>query len=68
MPPTADRAFTNARVHSTAGRERTAEAVAVRDGRVVRVGGEDEVDSLVDAETDVAMTVVGGEVVHDARS
>lgn len=53
MPPTAARTFVNARIHPAASRDRTAEAVAVRDGRVLRVGDEAAVQSLVGPDTDV---------------
>ncbi|NHN41218.1 amidohydrolase [Halorubellus sp. JP-L1] len=53
MTTPADRVFTNADVHTLAEPDETYEAVAVRDGRVVRVDSAYEVDFLVGAETDV---------------
>ncbi|MFC6955432.1 amidohydrolase [Halorubellus litoreus] len=53
MTTPADRVFTNADVHTLAEPDATHEAVAVRDGRVVRVDSAYEVDFLVGAETDV---------------
>jgi hypothetical protein len=53
MTRAADRVFTNAVVHPLDGREETAEAVAVRDGRIVRVDAAYEVDFLVGVGTDV---------------
>jgi predicted amidohydrolase YtcJ len=53
MTRAAARVFTNAVVHPLDGSEETAEAVAVRDGRVVRVGSAYEIDFLVGVETDV---------------
>jgi predicted amidohydrolase YtcJ len=53
MTTPADRVFTNADVHTLATPDETAEAVAVRDGRVVRVDSAYEVDFLVGAATDV---------------
>ncbi|WP_323675667.1 amidohydrolase [Halorubellus sp. PRR65] len=53
MTTPADRVFTNADVHTLAEPDETYEAVAVRDGRIVRVDSAYEVDFLVGAETDV---------------
>jgi hypothetical protein len=53
MTTPADRVFTNADVHTLAEPDETHEAVAVRDGRIVRVDSAYEVDFLVGAETDV---------------
>ena len=53
MTEAADRVFTNAVVHSLDGNEGTVEAVAVRDGRVVRVGSDYEIEFLAGVETDV---------------
>jgi len=53
MTTPADRVFTNADVHTLADPDGTHEAVAVRDGRVVRVDSAYEVDFLVGATTDV---------------
>jgi hypothetical protein len=53
MTQAADRVFTNAVVHPMDGRGTTAGAVAVRDGRVVRVDSVYEVDFLVGVGTDV---------------
>ena len=61
MTQAADRIFTNAEVHTLATPEEraggpaedTPEAVAVRDGRVVRVGSDYEVGFLEGVETDV---------------
>ncbi|MEF8783875.1 MAG: amidohydrolase [Haloarculaceae archaeon] len=53
MTEAADRVFTNAVVHSLDGTEETAEAVAVRNGRVVRVDSAYEVDFLAGVETDI---------------
>ena len=53
MTAAADRVFTNAEVHTLADPDETHEAVAVRDGRIVRVDSEYEVDFLVGTETDV---------------
>jgi len=53
MTTPADHVFTNADVHTLAEPDETYEAVAVRDGRVVRVDSAYEVDFLVGAETDV---------------
>ena len=53
MTTPADRVFTNADVHTLADPDETHEAVAVRDGRVVRVDSAYEVDFLVGATTDV---------------
>ncbi len=53
MTAPADRVFTNAEVHTLADPDTIHEAVAVRDGRLVRVADAYEVDFLVGAETDV---------------
>jgi len=53
MTQPADRIFTNAVVHTLAGDDDTAEAVAVRDGRIVRVESAYEIDFLSGATTDV---------------
>ena len=53
MTTPADRVFTNADVHTLADPDETQEAVAVRDGSVVRVDSAYEVDFLVGATTDV---------------
>lgn len=53
MTAAADRIFTNATVRALDGSEEAAEAVAVRDGDVVRVGDAYEVDFLRNVETDV---------------
>jgi len=53
MTAAADRIFTNAVVHPLDGSEKTAEAVAVRDGRVVRVDDAYEAEFLAGVETDV---------------
>jgi predicted amidohydrolase YtcJ len=53
MTTPADRVFTNADVHTLADPDETHEAVAVRDGRIVRVDSAYEVDFLVGATTDV---------------
>ncbi len=53
MTAAADRILTNAVVHPLDGSDETAEAVAVRDGRVVRVGDAYEVGFLAGVETDV---------------
>ncbi|MFB6124805.1 MAG: amidohydrolase [Halanaeroarchaeum sp.] len=53
MAPPADIVFTDAAVHTMTDPDRTAEAVAVRDGRVVRVDSAYEVEFLVGAETEV---------------
>jgi len=53
MTTPADRVFTNADVHTLADPDETREAVAVRDGSVVRVDSAYEVDFLVGATTDV---------------
>ncbi|WP_135830273.1 amidohydrolase [Halorussus halobius] len=53
MTAAADRIFTNATVRALDGSGDAAEAVAVRDGEVVRVGDAYEVDFLRGVETDV---------------
>jgi predicted amidohydrolase YtcJ len=53
MTAAADRIFTNAEVHTLAGDIYEEGAVAVRDGRIARVGRAHEVDFLEGVETDV---------------
>jgi hypothetical protein len=53
MTEAADRIFTNAEVHTLARPDETHEAVAVRDGRTVRVDSAYEVDFLAGVDTDV---------------
>ncbi|WP_255197235.1 amidohydrolase [Halorarius litoreus] len=53
MPAPADRILTNAEVHTLAEPDETHEAVAVRDGRIVRVGSAYEVAFLEGVATDV---------------
>lgn len=53
MTAEADLVLTNAEVHTLAEPDETYEAVAVRDGRIVRVDSAYEVDFLVGAETTV---------------
>ncbi|WP_227374537.1 amidohydrolase [Haladaptatus halobius] len=53
MTAPADLILTNAEVHSLADPDETAEAVAVRDGKVVRVDSAYEVDFLEGVETEV---------------
>ncbi|WP_440007792.1 amidohydrolase [Halomicrococcus sp. SG-WS-1] len=53
MTASADRILTNAEVHTLADPDETAEAVAIRDGDVVRVDSAYEVGFLEGAETDV---------------
>lgn len=53
MTAAADRILTNAEVHTLAGDTYPEGAVAVRDGRIVRVGRAHEVDFLAGVETDV---------------
>jgi len=54
MTDAADLAITNAEVHTLApDGDETAEAVAIRDGRIVRVDSDYEVDFLVGVETEV---------------
>ncbi len=51
--PPADRVFVNGAVYTVDSRRSRAEAVAVRDGRIVRVGSNDDVRSLVGSRTEV---------------
>ncbi len=51
--PPADRVFLNGAVYTVDSRRSRAEAVAVRDGRIVRVGSNDDVRSLVGSRTEV---------------
>jgi predicted amidohydrolase YtcJ len=53
MTAPADRVFTNVDGHTLAEPDETFEAVAVRDGRIVRIGRVDEVAFLEGVETDV---------------
>lgn len=53
MTNAADRIFTNAEVHTLAEPDETAEAVAVRDGEIVRVDSAYEVEFLNGVETEV---------------
>ncbi|WP_254840558.1 amidohydrolase [Natronomonas marina] len=53
MTEAADRVFVNAEVHTLADPDEVEEAVAVRDGRVVRVDSEYEIEFLTGVETDV---------------
>ncbi|WP_266078417.1 amidohydrolase [Haladaptatus caseinilyticus] len=53
MTAPADVIFTNAEVHTLADTDETAEAVAVRDGEIVRVDNAYEVDFLEGVETEV---------------
>ena len=53
MTAAADLVLTNAVVHTLSNPDRTAEAVAVRDGEIVRVDDAYEVDFLEGVETDV---------------
>ncbi|MFC4357412.1 amidohydrolase [Halobium salinum] len=53
MTAPADLVLTNAEVHSLTDPDSVSEAVAVRDGRIVRVGDAYEVDFLVGVETEV---------------
>ncbi|WP_435359176.1 amidohydrolase [Haloarchaeobius sp. DFWS5] len=61
MTAPADLVLTNARVHTLTDPDETREAVAIRDGHIVRVDDEFEVDFLVGVETDVVDC--GGRVV-----
>jgi hypothetical protein len=67
--PPADRVFLNGAVYTVDMRRARAEAVAVREGRIVRVGGNDEVRRLVGRETEV--TDLGGAMLlpgfHDSH-
>lgn len=51
MTASADLVLTNASVHTLTDPDRTAEAVAVRDGEIVRVGSAYDVEFLADVET-----------------
>ena len=53
MTEAADRVFRNAEVHTLGEPDEIHEAVAVRDGRVVRVDSEYEIEFLTGVETDV---------------
>jgi hypothetical protein len=53
MTAPADLVLTNGEVHTLADPDETYEAVAVRDGRIVRLTSTDEVDFLVGVETEV---------------
>ena len=53
MTQAADRVFRNAEVHTLGEPDETHEAVAVRDGRVVRVDSEYEIEFLSGVDTDV---------------
>ncbi|MFB6125794.1 MAG: amidohydrolase [Halolamina sp.] len=53
MTDAADLVLTNAEVHALTDPDETAEAVAVRDGRIVRVGNSYDVEFLAGAETRV---------------
>ena len=67
--PPADRVFVNAAVYTVDKRRSRAEAVAVRDGRIVHVGSNDEVRRLVGSDTEV--TDLGGAMLlpgfHDSH-
>ncbi len=67
--PPADRVFLNGAVYTVDMRRSRAEAVAVRDGRIVRVGSNDEVRRLAGSETEV--TDLGGAMLlpgfHDSH-
>ncbi len=67
--PPADRVFVNARVYTVDEHRSRAEAVAVRDGRIVHVGSNDEVRRLAGSETEV--TDLGGAMLlpgfHDSH-
>ncbi|WP_440988802.1 amidohydrolase [Haloarchaeobius baliensis] len=64
MTTAADRVLTNAEVHTLAEPDETYEAVAIRDGRVVRLDSAYEIEFLVGVDTDVVdcggRTVVPG--------
>ncbi|MFQ3319846.1 MAG: putative amidohydrolase YtcJ [Natronomonas sp.] len=53
MTDAADRIFTNAEVHTLGDPDKTHEAVAVRDGRIIRVGSAYEIEFLEGVDTDV---------------
>ncbi|MFW5964583.1 MAG: amidohydrolase [Natronomonas sp.] len=53
MTQAADRIFTNAEIHTLADPDETYEAVAVRDGRIVRVDSAYEIGFLEGVDTDV---------------
>jgi predicted amidohydrolase YtcJ len=53
MTAAADRIFTNVDGHTLAEPDETFEAVAIRDGRIIRVGRAEEVSFLEGVETDV---------------
>ena len=53
MSEAADTVFVNAEVHTVTGPDETYEAVAVRDGRIVRVGSTYDVTFLAGVDTDV---------------
>jgi predicted amidohydrolase YtcJ len=53
MTAPADLVLTNGEVHTLTDPDETSEAVAVRDGRIVRLGDSDEIDFLVGVETEV---------------
>jgi hypothetical protein len=53
MTAPADLVLTNGEVHTLGDPDETHEAVAVRDGRVVRLAASEEVDFLVGVETEV---------------
>ncbi|QLD86790.1 amidohydrolase [Natronomonas halophila] len=53
MTDAADRIFTNAEVHTLADPDETYEAVAVRDGRVLRVDSAYEIEFLEGVDTDI---------------
>ena len=67
--PPADRVFVNALVYTMDEHRSRAEAVAVRDGRIVHVGSNDEVRRLVGSRTEV--TDLGGAMLlpgfHDSH-
>ncbi|WP_256296535.1 amidohydrolase [Haloarchaeobius salinus] len=64
MTTAADRVLTNAEVHTLADPDETYEAVAIRDGEIVRLDSAYEIDFLVGVDTDVVdcggRTVVPG--------
>jgi predicted amidohydrolase YtcJ len=53
MTQAADRIFTNAEIHTLADPDETYEAVAVRDGRIIRVGSGYEIEFLEGVDTEV---------------
>ncbi|WP_144796462.1 amidohydrolase [Halorubrum depositum] len=53
MTAAADRLFVNGEVHTLAAPDETREAVAVRDGKIVRLGSTREVEFLEGVDTDV---------------